>query len=157
MTVETSTSPDALPTDGWGSSAMVYALVEGLAGIVEKHKLFQNVLVSPRWLAAGRNEAKVCTVYGASGASFEYSYAHDEAKRTFELELRGNASVNLHLLLPRGMKTVQVDVNGKKTKHFNTKVENSSYVDASFVLEKEALVRITYVPARPQRHEGKMR
>ena len=156
-TVETSTSPDALPTDAWGSSAMVYALVEGLAGIVEKHKLFQSVLVSPRWLAAGRDEAKVCTVYGASGASFEYSYAHDEAKRTFELELQGNASVNLHLLLPRRMKTVQVDVNGKKVKHSDTKVESSSYVDTSFILKKKAVVQIAYKPPSHKGHAGKMR
>jgi len=69
-TVETSTSPDASPTDGWGSSAMLYALFEGLAGIVDEGKLFQSVRLSPRWLAAGRSEASVCVTYGASGASF---------------------------------------------------------------------------------------
>ena len=31
--VEASTSPEAQPTDGWGSSAMLWALVSGLAGI----------------------------------------------------------------------------------------------------------------------------
>ena len=34
-TKETSTSPEAYPTDGWGASAMLYALMEGLAGVVD--------------------------------------------------------------------------------------------------------------------------
>jgi len=40
-TVETSTSPDASPTDGWGSSAMLYALFEGLAGLSMKANSFR--------------------------------------------------------------------------------------------------------------------
>ena len=42
-TVETSTSPDAEPTDGWGSSAMLMALMEGLAGIKDQLKSFESV------------------------------------------------------------------------------------------------------------------
>ena len=37
-TAEASTSPEALPTDGWGSGAMAYALIEGLAGVVDRQK-----------------------------------------------------------------------------------------------------------------------
>jgi hypothetical protein len=52
-TVETSTSPEASPTDGWGSSAMAWALTEGLAGIVDRGCGFDLATVAPRWLAAG--------------------------------------------------------------------------------------------------------
>jgi hypothetical protein len=38
--VETSPSREALPTDGWGSSAMLWALVEGLAGVVDNGRGF---------------------------------------------------------------------------------------------------------------------
>ena len=34
--VETSTSPEAEPTDGWGSSAVLYALIAGLAGVEDE-------------------------------------------------------------------------------------------------------------------------
>jgi hypothetical protein len=142
--IETSTSPDASPTDGWGSSAMLYALVEGLAGVVDQHKLFQKVRLSPRWIVAGRNEASVCTSYGASGASFEYSFGHNDSARVIVLELQGKCSAHLHALLPQGTKATRVTIDGVKCKFMNTRVENSSYVDADVELKKRAVVEIRY-------------
>ena len=142
--VETSTSPDASPTDGWGSSAMLYALMEGLAGIVDEHKLFQRVRISPRWLAAGRNNASVCTAYGASGASIEYSFDHNEAAKRIEMSLRGKASAHLHVLLPLATHATGVTVNGKKTVFRNNSVERSSYVDTDVEVKKNTVVEIQY-------------
>jgi hypothetical protein len=143
-TVEASTSPDASPTDGWGSSAMLYALIEGLAGVVDEGKLFQRVHLSPRWLAANRNEASVCTAYGASGASFEYSFGHNESTKTIEMKLTGKAATRLHVLLPRGTKATEVNVGAKKLSFRNTKVEESSYVDTDLDVKKNAVVCIRY-------------
>jgi hypothetical protein len=143
-TVETSTSPDASPTDGWGSSAMLYALMEGLAGVVDQHKLFQKVRLSPRWIAAGRNEASVCASYGASGSSFEYSFGHTASTKTIELDLRGRSSVQLHALLPRETKATAVTMNGKKVRFTNNAVEGSSYVDTDIEVKKNAVVEIHY-------------
>jgi hypothetical protein len=142
--IETSTSPDASPTDGWGSSAMLYALMEGLAGVVDQRKLFQNVHLSPRWIAAGRSEASVSTYYGASGEGFEYSFRHNGSAKTIELELHGKSSTHLHQLLPRGTKATSVMINGKKSRFINKSVEQSSYVDTSFELKKKAVIEIRY-------------
>ncbi|MFH0991712.1 MAG: hypothetical protein V1799_17025 [bacterium] len=142
--LETSTSPDALPRDAWGSSSMLSALTEGLAGVVDQHKLFQHVKLSPRWIAAGQHEASVCVTYGASGAALEYSYVHDQAKKNIVLELQGKATVDLHLLLPEGTKARSILVNGKPVQHRNVSVEKSSYADASFPLKKKAIVLISY-------------
>ena len=141
---ETSTSPDASPTDGWGSSAMLYALMEGLAGVVDQHKLFQKVHLSPRWIAAGRSEASVSTCYGASGEGFEYSFGHNDSAKAIELELHGKSSIHLHQLLPRGTKTTSVTINGKKSRFINKNVEQSSYVDADVELKKKAIIEIRY-------------
>jgi len=143
-TIETSTSPDASPTDAWGSSAMLYALMEGLAGVVDEHKLFQRVRLSPRWIAAGRDEATVHCAYGASRAFFEYSYAHNPDARTIQLELQGNAAVDLHLLLPRGTKATKVRVNGKAVKHKNVRIEKSAYVDTRFAIKKKSDLLVEY-------------
>lgn len=143
-TIETSTSPDASTTDGWGSSSMLYALIEGLAGIVDQHKLYQRVSLSPRWIAAGRDKAEVRVSYGPSGAAFEYIYAHDAGKKLIECEVKGNSSVDFHLLLPPNTQATDVRVNGKKVKHKNVRVEKSTYVDASFVLKKKANVQVRY-------------
>ncbi len=142
--IEASTSPDASPTDAWGSSAMMYGLIEGLAGIVDMNKLYKAVELSPRWIAAGENEARVQTVYGASGASFGYTYGHEPAKKTIELEVEGKASVDLHVLLPVNTKATRVRINGRKVKFKNTSVEESHYVDAAFRLNKKAGVQIEY-------------
>ena len=80
---------------------MCYALVEGLAGVVDEGKTFRQVRLSPRWTAAARKAAEVQCVYGASGASFGYIYAHDPIRRTIDLETAGKAKVHLHLLLPK--------------------------------------------------------
>jgi hypothetical protein len=139
-TLETSTSPDASPTDGWGSSAMLYALIEGLAGVVDQDKLFRRVRLSPRWIAAGCRDAQACAVYGASGAAIEYGFAYDESKRTITLELFGSTEVSLHLLLPEGGRAKKVTVNGKAIAFKNAKIEQSPYVDASFSVKKNTLV-----------------
>jgi len=72
--VETSTSPEARPTDGWGSSAMLWALVEGLAGVVDTGACFRRLRLAPRWPAAGVNEADVRLAYPASGAAIGYRW-----------------------------------------------------------------------------------
>jgi hypothetical protein len=129
-TRETSTSPEAYPTDGWGSSAMLYALIEGLAGIVDTHKLFQRVRLSPRWIAAAQSEAQVELVYGASGAHFGYRYHHDVSRSLIELDIKGNAEVELHVLLPSGKRAKGMRVNGRPVPVRTVKVEQSSYADA---------------------------
>jgi len=143
-TVETSTSPDASPTDGWGSSAMVYALMEGLAGVEDERKLYQSVRLSPRWVAAGLKDAAVCCVYGASGASMEYRFSNDASRKLIELELRGSAQVDLHLLLPHGTVAGEIRMNGKQVKFHNTTVKKSRYVDAVFPLGQKSSVLIKY-------------
>ncbi|MFH0761104.1 MAG: hypothetical protein V2A67_06340 [Bacteroidota bacterium] len=67
--VETSTSPEAMPTDGWGSSAMAWALIEGLAGIEDRLKRYEKIRLSPRWLAAGIRQAEVGVGYEGIRAS----------------------------------------------------------------------------------------
>jgi hypothetical protein len=143
-TIETSTSPDSSPTDGWGSSSMLYALIEGLAGIVDEGKLFKTVRISPRWLAAGCSEASACGAYGATGAAVEYSFAHDATARTVTIEVLGATAVSLHLLLPAGAKAKRVTVDGKVVRHKNSIIEQSSYVDASFGGKKKAAVVVLY-------------
>lgn len=143
-TRETSTSPEAYPTDGWGSSAMLYALFEGLAGIVDTHKGFARVRLSPRWQAAGQEEAEVRAVYGASGASFGYHYRHHVAQSMITLAVEGKAEILLHLLLPAGSRMKSVHVNGRAVPARAMKIENSVYADAAMNLRGVARIDVKY-------------
>lgn len=143
-TRETSTSPEAYPTDGWGSSAMLYALIEGLAGIVDTHKCFERVTLSPRWVAAGQNEAEVVAVYGASGASFDYHYRNDAGRSVITLDVTGKGEVQLHVLLPSGTRVSGVRVNGRPVAARPVQIEQSSYADARTAVRGAARIDISY-------------
>ena len=145
-TVETSTSPDALPTDGWGSSAMLWALVEGLAGIVDQGRCFDSVAISPRWLAAGVEEADVSVGYASSGAGVSYAY---RARPTaIEMDIEGDAAmVSCHLLLPTHAHVRYVRVDGRERAFRETTIESSRYVDFTFVMPERGRAQV-FLPFR---------
>jgi hypothetical protein len=142
--VETSVSPEATPTDGWGSSAFLYALMEGLAGIVDEESLFRSVRLSPRWLAAKSDEVDVQATYAASGASFGYRFVHQPSSRTMEIGVRGSARVNLHVLLPKDARVVRVLWNGKRVRHAQRNIGSSRYVDAVVEAKRRGIFVIQY-------------
>jgi hypothetical protein len=142
--IETSTSPDASPTDGWGSSAMLFALMEGLGGVVDTSFLYRDVRLSPRWAAAGCDDVSLSVSYAASGAGVSYRYRHDAAKKMILLGVRARASVDMHLLLPRGARARSLRVNGKPVRHRNVSVEESTYVDTRFPVRGKAEITVHY-------------
>lgn len=140
--VETSTSPEAQPTDGWGSSAMLYALVEGLAGVEDWWTGFRRARISPRWLAAGVEDAEVRVGYRASGASINYKFTLMDGR--IRLEVGGDGSELLfHVLLPDGREAGRVAIDGDTAQFRNILIRESSYVDFSVQLFGEAVVEIT--------------
>jgi len=127
-TVETSTSPDALPTDGWGSSAMLWALVEGLAGIVDRGCAFDDATIAPRWLAAGVEEAEVSVGYAASqrGIGYQFRALGDRVVLDADAEA---SNVRFHILLPPGAHPRGVRCGARDLEFRVTSVEQSVYVD----------------------------
>jgi len=138
--VETSTSPDAEPTDGWGSSAMLYALIEGLAGVEDRGARFDALRLSPRWIAAGVDAAEVTVGYRCSGVSVGYTFRLEGAERIVLDVRRGSGEgggdsaaevkVAFHVLLPEGARAKAVSIAGSgPTTHRNVMVEQSPYAD----------------------------
>lgn len=139
---ETSTSPEATPTDGWGSSAMVYALIEGLAGVVDQQKMMQQIRLAPRWRAAAIDQAQVSVKYGASQAYLAYDYTCDAT--SCRLIIHGHAGVDCHLLLPTDAQVGQVKVDNDPVEFLISQVESSRYVDFNFDLKNEARVEVVF-------------
>jgi hypothetical protein len=125
-TVENSTSPDALPTDGWGSSAMLMALIEGLIGIKDKGKKFEDIDLSIRLHVADVREADINIKYGTSSANCAYKYSEDDEKLRIEIK-SSHKSINAHIHVPKVPSKVLVD--GKEYNFTNSKIEQSNYVD----------------------------
>ncbi|MFB0566082.1 MAG: hypothetical protein ACETWK_10455 [Candidatus Aminicenantaceae bacterium] len=138
---ETSTSPEATPTDGWGSSAMLYAFLEGLAGVEDRLKLFRRVQLSPRWLAAGVDEARVKVNYENSGAVISYSFKHKENAVSLNVHAP-ESDVSFHVLLPEHSSAEEVFVNRVSVKYSNSPVDKSSYVDFEVKIKEKAMINI---------------
>jgi hypothetical protein len=125
--------PDFISTgipDNWGAAAVVYALVEGLCGVQDKGTAFDNVLLTPRWSAAGEPNAKVTIKYPASGAYVSYQYSHSDNEMVvyFTGSMKNTA---LQVLLPSPANPKAVFVNEKSVDFQRIKVEESEYLVVS--------------------------
>jgi hypothetical protein len=140
-TVETSTSPEALPSDAWGSSAMLYAFLEGLAGVEDRLSLFQNIQLSPRWAAADVREAEVQVAYKSSGVTIAYYFRHGGDQICMDIQ-SSRSTIFFHVLLPRGFKADSVEVGGKDTEFQSSLVEKSPYVDFCVEVSGSSSVKI---------------
>ncbi len=112
-----------LPTDGWGSSAMLGALIEGAAGIEDQGIALSHATLSPRWLAAPRhslNSAYAVARYATSDGYAAYRWQYEPAgspgaEGRLKLEATGSGeSLRVRMLLPAEAQTVvEVQLNGQ--------------------------------------------
>jgi len=127
-TVDTSTSPDATPTDGWGSSSMLCGLVEGLAGVKDQGKTLDLVSLTPRWSAAGINSAEVQVGYECSGASLRYAYQENPNDIRIQVETP-QSQAQISQLLPPGATVERVTARGETIPFTTRSIEKSHYID----------------------------
>ncbi len=115
--------------DMWGAGAVVYALLEGLAGIVDAGRAYDRVRLSPRWPAADVNRVTACAKYPASAGYVRYRYRCDREAGELSLDVTGNAArTELELLLPAGAKAASATVNDTTVSMEINKVEQSRYL-----------------------------
>ncbi|GIV98354.1 MAG: hypothetical protein KatS3mg057_3011 [Herpetosiphonaceae bacterium] len=121
---------DSLNTDGWGSSAMLAALIEGAAGVVDQSALYKVIDLAPRWAAdPSVQEAQVTIRYGASFGYLSYRWQrHDHG---MQLHITGSLEQGrLRLLLPDDVAgTVGVNVDGVPTSYQMVTIGESRYVE----------------------------
>jgi hypothetical protein len=121
--------PDGLSfgiPDNWGAAAVLYALVEGLAGVKDTGVAFSQALLAPRWAAAGVGGAEATIRYRASDGYLAYSYAREED--AIRLEVAGTAEkIDLRVLLPKGHEAASATVNGGPAECRVVTVESSVY------------------------------
>lgn len=114
--------------DNWGAAAVVYALVEGLAGIKDTGVAFDKALLSPRWEAAGVAEVAVTAKYEASGGYLSYRYGVSPDRKRLELTFTGSGPhTQVEVLLPADKGLAGASLNDKVVRPTVKKVENSTY------------------------------
>lgn len=116
---------EAIPNE-WGQAAFVSALVEGLAGVVDKSFLFREVEISPRWYFAGIETTKVDVGYGSDGNQVSYQYAF----RNNRAEIKTSGSFEkftMRIPFPDKTKSASATINGKSVNVTVDQVNHSKY------------------------------
>jgi hypothetical protein len=106
--------PDTVASDGWGSSAMLGALMEGAAGLRDQGSRYEEIVLSPRWSARpDLRRVEVTARYAASDAYVAYVWQRGE--RDLRLDLTGTwQSAHVRLMLPpEAAEPIAVLVNGE--------------------------------------------
>jgi hypothetical protein len=112
--------------DNWGAAAVLYALLEGLAGVKDTGVAFDSALLAPRWEAAGVAEAEATVRYRASDGYLAYRYARDDD--VIHVDAAGTAQeTDLRVLLPQGREASSVSVDGESVEWERVTVESSVY------------------------------
>jgi deoxyinosine 3'endonuclease (endonuclease V) len=94
----------AFPTVGV-AAAVVYAMVEGLAGVVDAGVAFFHTQFEPRWAATENTHAETVIKYPDSGGYVAYTYLHDKNQKRIEFVLAGSGDrFDCHVLLPQEAK-----------------------------------------------------
>lgn len=125
---------EAVP-DGWGQAAFVSALVEGLAGVVDKDILFRKVKLSPHWLFAGIENTCVKVGYGSNGNQVGYRYAFNPAFNRMEIQTEGGFDeFTLRVPFPANCRNVTARLNGRNAQVTIEQVNLSWY---AVITEKE--------------------
>lgn len=115
--------------DCWGQAAVVSALIEGLAGVVDRTACFEEIEVSPRWTATDRQDVKVCVAYGPSSSAVTYDFHHSTEDQTIQIRISGDFKhCDLKVLLPGGHDTASVEPADEDTPVRTERIRNSTYV-----------------------------
>ena len=141
--------PDAVSfgiPDNWGAAAVVYALIEGLAGVKDLGTAYDEAMLAPRWPAAGVMAAAATVTYPASGGYVAYRYRHDPAGRTLKLTVTAcGRSCRCHVLLPAGHQGVRgVRADAQAVPFSVSAVEQSFYADFDLEVSSPREVAIDY-------------
>jgi len=113
--------------DNWGAAAVVYALVEGLCGVNDRGVAYDHVELSPRWTVAGERSVSVTIKYPASDGYITYRYNHEED--IIRIQFTGSQKYSeIRLLMPGGLKPVEVILNGESVLFGTQEIEGSRYM-----------------------------
>lgn len=122
-----------LSTDGWGSSAMLGALIEGAAGVVDQEALFRDLSLNPRWAALPESKhVRVVVRYAASDGYVAYRWSYDAEAQRVRMQVTGSwDTAHVRLLLPydgRDTTSRTLRVNGHETPFSKKKIGGGQYI-----------------------------
>ncbi len=118
----------------WGSAALMYAVDEGLAGIVDRDVQYGVIDFSPRFPVTHYRELRYLTGYEKADVTVDVKFIVKDDAMRYDVKSPAR-QINAHILLPKGKTCTKLYVNGTE-KQFNiSTIGDSAYAD--FCVEQE--------------------
>ncbi len=119
--------PDGGPST-WGAAALLSAVDEGLAGIVDTDVQYRRIDFSPRFPVTPYTELRYLTGYEKSDTVVDMRYILTDAGMRYDL-ISPAEEIHAHIMLPEGKEAEAVYVCGKAVPFARKTVGASRYVD----------------------------
>lgn len=113
---------------GWGSAALLNAVDEGLAGIVDKNCLYKEIDFSPRFVVTDYTELRYITGYEVSHKFVDVRFIVKDNGMRYDIYSSAE-KINAHILLPKGKIVSALYSSGARKEFVITDVGGSKYVD----------------------------
>lgn len=92
-------TPETISTDGWGTSSMVMAFIEGAVGVVDQQDNLRVVTVAPQWSHVGLRDAYASVRYAMTNNYVAYRWHQDRCWSS--IEVTGAESYQIKLPIPQ--------------------------------------------------------
>lgn len=140
--------PDSKPQDQrgpstWGAAALLSAIDEGLAGIVNTDVNYRKIRFSPRFPVTDYEELRYFTGYEKNDTVVDVKYILMEAGMRYDITSPA-VEIDAHFYLPEGKSCAKLLVNGKETPFTAVSVADSRYVDVKVQAEKTVSFEILF-------------
>ncbi len=119
----------------WGAAALMYAVDEGLAGIVDRDVQYGIIDFSPRFPVTPYNELRYITGYEQADVTVDVKWILKEEGMRYDITAPAK-QINAHILLPKGKACRRLYVNGEIQDFVTATVGKSNYIDCRVVLEQ---------------------
>ena len=120
--------PDLGPS-AWGAAALISAVDEGLAGIIDAGVNYDEIIFSPRFPVTHYTELRYLTGYEVSKTLVDVRYILADAGMRYDV-ISPAKTVRAHILLPKGKKCSGLLINGETAGFVTERVGSSDYVNA---------------------------
>lgn len=124
-------SPDNGASQGggpsaWGAAAVINAIDEGLAGIVDTGVKYSSIAFSPRFPVSGYDEVRYFTGYEDTLVELRYVLAENGLRYRLSSPAK---EVSAHIYIPEGRDVMRVKCNGRAVRYSSVAVGESCYID----------------------------
>ncbi len=119
--------PDLGPSS-WGAAALLSAVDEGLAGIVDADCGYNVIHFSPKFPVTPYTELRYFTGYEKTDVTVDVKYILTEKGMRYDIKSPAKR-VHAHILVPIGKSVSKIFVNGKTQSFETSQIGTSLYVD----------------------------